>query len=313
MARFSSFFGAALAVASSLLVASVAVAQDAPGPERQLLGVSRVFTNDAIGDGQDRWRTGAFSVSVFRGTAWGGALTSDPLDTIELRFRGEAISPDRLTRPAAGDRLYAGTWWLGAHSHFDWHGFDVAAGVDLAITGEQSGIRSLQASLHDAFSMSRVGLSDYQIDDDVYLHGTLEIARGLRWDRGEMRPFVELQAGAETLARAGVDMTFGPLGQGGLRARDPMTGQRVAGITNIADEGGWSFLLGADTAYVDRSVFLPEDRGYQVEDSRHRLRAGANFGIGQTNLFYGVTWLSEEFVGQPEGQVIGSLSIDIRY
>lgn len=311
MVKISALFGASLVLAS--ILTAPAWAQPDPDQDRQTLGVTRLFTNDVLGDGRDRWRTGAFAVSLFRGPGWSGALGARPFDIMEYRVRGEAIAPDNLRRPVPGDRLYAGTWWLGAHTHFDWQGFDVAAGADVAVTGEQSGIRSLQSSIHDSFSMPRVDLETYQVDDDVFLHGTLEVARTLRWATGDIRPFLELQAGVENLARAGVDVTFGSLGQGGLRTRDPITGQRIAGITNIADEGGWSMLLGADTAYVDRSAFLPEDRGFQVEDSRHRVRAGANFGIGQTNMFYGVTWLSEEFVGQPEGQVVGSLSIDIRY
>ena len=60
-------------------------------------------------------------------------------------------------------------------------------------------------------------------------------------------------------------------------------------------------------------MFFPEDRGPEPEDFRHRLRAGVNYGVGDSNFFYGVTYLSEEFVGQPEGQVAGTLSIDIRF
>lgn len=301
--------GAVLLSACVLAAPGQAEAQDG----RETLGLTRLITNDTLADRRDRWRSGAFSVSAFRGPAWDGALPSQPFEIMEYRFRGEAIAPDNLTTPAPGDRLYAGTWWLGAHTHYDLRGFEVTAGADIAVTGEQSGIRSLQSSIHDLFSMPRVGLENYQVEDGVYLHGTLEVARSLRWDGGEFRPFVELQGGVENLARAGFDVTFGTLGQGGLRVRDPITGQRIAGITNIADEGGWSFLFGADTAYVESSVFLPEDRGFQVEEARHRVRAGANYGFGQSNVFYGVTWLSEEFVGQPEAQLVGSLSIDIRF
>ena len=307
MTQNLSAFGAVLTFVAML--AGPAAAQS----DRETLGLTQLFTNDTLADRQDRWRTGAFSASLFRGPSWTGDLPAQPFSIMEYRFRGEAIAPDNLSTPAPGDRLYAGTWWLGAHTHFAWQGFDVTAGADLAITGEQSGIRSLQSSIHDLFSMPRVGLENYQVENGIYLHGTLEVARALRWQGGEARPFVELQAGVETMARAGVDLTFGQLGQGGLRTRDPITGQRIAGITNIADEGGWSFLLGADTAWVDSSIFLPEDRGFLAEDQRHRARLGVNYGFGQSNIFYGVTWLSEEFVGQPEGQMIGSLSVDIRF
>lgn len=304
--RFSAFAG--------FFVGLVAITGPlhAEGP-RETLGVTRLFTNDTLADRRDRWRSGAFAISLFRGPAWTGDLPSQPFSLMEYRLRGEVIAPDNLTNPAPGDRLYAGTWWLGAHTHFDLRGFEVAAGADLAMTGEQTGIRSLQSSIHDLFSMPRVGLENHQIDDDVYLHATIEVARSLHWQGGAARPFVEVQGGVENMLRAGVDLTFGQLGQGGLRTRDPITGQRLAGITNIADEGGWSFLAGADTAWVESSVFLPEDRGFRAEDQRHRARLGVNYGIGQSNFFYGVTWLSEEFVGQREGQAVGSLSIDIRF
>ncbi|NKX44151.1 lipid A-modifier LpxR family protein [Roseicyclus persicicus] len=298
--------GAAVLVLSVL--APAAQAQDG----RETLGLVRQFTNDTIADRQDRWRSGGFAISAFRGTHWAGSLPTQPFEIMEYRLRGEVMAPDNLANPAPGDRLYAGTWWLGAHTHFDWQGFEVTAGADIAITGEQSRIRAFQSTIHDWFSMPRMDVENHQVDNGVHLHGTVEVARTLGWGGTELRPFVELQAGAETLARAGFDLTLGNLGQGGLRTRDPITGQRLEGIVGDSD-GGWSFLLGADSAWVDSSVFLPADRGYQVEDVRHRVRAGVNYGFGSSNIFYGVTWLSEEFVGQTEGQLVGSLSLGLQF
>ncbi len=306
MVRFLPLVGASLVSLCSLVPA--AQAEDG----RQTLGTVRLFSNDTIADREDRWRSGGYGVSAFRGETWAGQLPSRPFEIMEYRFRGEVIAPDNLNNPAPADRLYAGTWWLGAHTHFDWLGFEATAGADIAVTGEQSGIRRLQAEIHDVLSMPRMNIGDHQVEDGIYLHGTLELARSLRWDGGEFRPFVELQAGVETMARAGFDVTFGALGEGGLRTRDPITGQRIEGIVGETD-GGWSFLLGADIAAVEGSVFLPEDRGYQVEDRRHRLRAGVNYGFGESNIFYGVTYLSEEFVGQSEGQMVGSLSLGLHF
>ena len=306
MARSLSRCGAALLLVCGS--APAAVAEDG----RQTLGLVRQFTNDTIGDRQDRWRSGGFAVSAFRGESWSGGLPARPFEVMEYRFRGEVMAPDNLNDPAPGDRLYAGTWWLGAHTHFDWRGLDVTAGADIAVTGEQSGIRQLQGAIHELVSMPSMNVGDHQVADGVHLHGTLEVARSLRWDGGALRPFVEVQAGAETLARAGLDLTIGALGRGGLRSRDPITGQRLEGIVGDTD-GGWSFLLGADVAAVESSVFLPEDRGYEIEDRRHRVRAGVNYGFGNRNLFYGVTYMSEEFVGQDEGQLVGSLSLGLRF
>mgnify|MGYP000406082777 CR=1 FL=1 len=306
MVRISACFGVALF--SVCILAPAVSAEDG----RRTLGIVRLFTNDSIADRQDRWRSGAFGISAFRGAIWTGRLPSYPFGVMEYRLRGEVIAPSNMNKPDPDDRLYAGTWWLGAHTHFDWHGVEVTAGADIAVTGEQSGIRRLQSDIHDALSMPRMNIGPHQVDEGVYLHGTLELARSMSWQRGEFRPFLELQDGVETLARAGFDLTIGSLGRDGLRSRDPITGQRLEGIVGDT-RSGWSLLLGADIAAVERSVFLPEDRGYELEELRHRLRTGVNYGFGDGNIFYGVTYMSEEFVGQHEGQVVGSLSLGLRF
>lgn len=299
-------------LAALLFVTVTGLAVPAAAQERETLGFGRVFNNDRLGDGRDRWNTGSYTISVLRGPGWSGALTDRPWDVVEYRFRGDIMTPSNLASPAPGDRLYAGTLSAGAHLHFALRGLEVAAGADVVVTGEQTGLRSLQASLHDALSLPQLRVDGFQVDNGVYLQGTVEVARDIAFAGGAIRPFVELQAGAETLARAGVDVTIGAFGAGGLRLRDVTTGQRVAGITGD-DDLGFSFLLGGDVAYVDRSVFLPEDRGYMVEDERFRLRAGVNYSFGASNVFYGVTYLSEQFVGQPEGQVVGSLTLGLQF
>lgn len=279
--------------------------------DRQTIGEARLFTNDVIGDRQDRWQTGGYWASVFRGPEWTGALPSRPGAVMEYRLRGDIRSPQSLSIPDPNDRLYAATFWLGAHTHFAPAGFDVAAGVDLAITGEQSGLRGFQSWLHDALSFPRVDIEGQQVDNAFRLHGTVEVARDLRFGAGGALPFIELQAGAETLARAGVDVTFGALGEGGLMTRDPVTGHRISAIAD--DAGGWSAVFGADVAHVESSIFLPDTRGPLLEETRTRLRAGVSYGFGGSNLFYGVTYLSEEFVGQSEGQLVGALTLDFRF
>lgn len=305
--------GVARSCAIFVITAVCAVPAWADGQAgRAELGMARLFTNDTIADRQDRWRSGGYGISAFRGRAWHGALPGQPFAIIEYRLRGEVIAPDNLARPAPGDRLYAGSLWLGAHTHLAWRGLDVTAGADLVVTGEQSGLRRLQSQIHGWFSMPRMDVARHQVENGVYLHGTVEMAKAVSRAWGELRPFVEVQAGVETMARAGLDLTIGSLGQAGLRSRDPITGQRIAGIVD-PERGGWSFLVGGDIAHVDSSVFLPEARGYQAVSTRHRLRAGMNYAIGSSNFFYGVTHLSEEFVGQPEGQLVGSLSLNLRF
>lgn len=303
------FLGLVVIALSGKGEAQEAMTQDIAEPTTQTLGVGRLFNNDLIGDGRDRWRTGSYSISLLRGEAWSGTLGSFGNGVVEYRFRGEVISPANLTNPAAGDRLYVGALSAGGHYHFNSSGYDISAGVDLVALGDQTGLRDVHADIHDALNQPVVNSQNFQVENEILLHGTLEIAReadlgGNRY----VRPFIELQAGVETLARVGYDVTLGNFGQDGLRLRDPITGQRFAGIS-AAEDQGFSGLFGGDLAYVDGSAYLPENRGYQVEDTRYRLRAGMNYALGGYSAFYGVTYLSEEFVGQSEGQVVGSLAL----
>ncbi len=81
------------------------------------LGNGRLLNNDVIGDGNDRWRTGSYSVSLLYGSEWQGNLTTSPRDVIDLfAWRGFRHV---VTNPALNDRLYAGVLPLG-YSHFTW-------------------------------------------------------------------------------------------------------------------------------------------------------------------------------------------------
>ena len=279
---------------------------------RETLGQARLFTNDLIGDGHDRWRSGAYGVSTVRGTGWSGQLPDRMGQIMEYRFRGEVISPADIHTPDPADRLYAGVLSVGAHTHLSWQGLEVSLGADVVVMGEQTGIRHLQEIVHDTLSLPGSRVEAHQVANGVYLHGTMELGREFALSNARVRPFVELQAGVETMARAGFDLTFGDYGLGGLRLRDVTTGHRISAIDSPTD-GGWSLLLGGDIAWVESSHYLPEDRGYTPEDMRYRLRAGANYAFGNSNVFYGLTYLSEEFEGQGEGQVIGSLTIALEF
>ena len=56
---------------------SFAAAQD-----RVTLGWGRLLTNDLLGDGRDRWRTGSYTLSRVRGPAWGGSLSSAEIENL---------------------------------------------------------------------------------------------------------------------------------------------------------------------------------------------------------------------------------------
>jgi len=126
-----------------------------------------------------------------------------------------------------------------------------------------------------------------------------------------VRPFVELQAGAETLVRAGGDILIGRAGMHDLFLRDVTTGQRYRATRGA--EPGFSVALGGDIAHVEHSVYLPVYSGFVLTDSRQRLRMGVHWQGEQSSVFYGLTWLGKEFAAQPASQVVGSVRLDIRF
>lgn len=75
-----------------------------------------------------------------------------------------------------------------------------------------------------------------------------------------------------------------------------------------------ALILGGDIAYVDSSDYLPARSGITVRRDRTRLRGGAHWeGPRGGSLFYGVTWLGEEFDQQHGGQVVGSVQFRLRF
>lgn len=302
---------ALIAFALSLLM----MTPSAEAGERQKLGYGRLMTNDYFGDGNDRWRTGSWTSSRVWGPEWTGNVPSDFGELIELRLSSEIFAPDNLQRPAAGDRRYAGALSLGAHTHFEWQGLETALGADLVMTGAGTGLGSFQRAVHKALGVRRPAQDtlDNQIGGGLHPTFVGELGRDLSLaPRVNLRPFVEARAGAETLVRAGVDLTFGSLGLGELLARESVTGQRYRVVDNEASSG-FSFLLGADIAHVSSSIYLPDEDGYVLTDSRDRLRAGIHWQGGQTTAFYGLTYLGEEFEAQKEGQLVGSIHIGLSF
>jgi hypothetical protein len=281
--------------------------------ERMTLGWGRMFNNDALGDGADRWRTGGYTVSRVRGQSWTGELPSRFGEILEFRARAEIIAPENLTTLTPGDRRYAGILSFGIHTHFQMAaGIETSVGMDLAITGRQSGMSRLQDALHDLFDFPRPRVASDQIGNGF--HPTLVLEAGHSFDLGAVtiRPFTEAQAGLETFVRAGADLSFGRFGDGALMLRDHTTGQRYRGVVRSL-EPGVTFTLGGDIAHVFDSELLPDGEPVVLEDSRSRLRAGLAWQGERAAVFYGVTWLGREFQGQREDQVVGSLNLRLDF
>ena len=297
------------------LCASCLLALPAAAQERGL-HYGLLVTNDVIGDGDDRWRTGSFASSLAYAPGWSGALPHGLGQLWELRFNGEIISPENPVTPAPGDRPYAQALTVGLHTRFKPDVIDYALGGELVVTGPQTHLDDVQEGLHDIFggddpsSAVKAG----QISDDVDPALVAEAGREFRLGgTARLRPFVEARAGVETLLRAGADLTLGRFGQGGLLARAPVSGQRYS-VIEEAPYQGLSLVLGADIAHVADSEFLPSNRAVHEQDTRSRARAGVHWrNRAGSSLFYGVTWLEEEFSTQPDSQVVGSLQLRIKF
>lgn len=278
--------------------------------QAEQIGYGRLVLNDFLGDGHDRWRSGSIVGSHLYGQPWQGQRPQGFGEIVELRILGQVIAPADFQTPDPVDRPYAGALSIGAHTHFERAGFDIAMGADLTLVGPSSGIGDLQSWLHDAFGIA--GPSDAvlnsQVGDKLALTGVAEVGYALDLsDTAQLRPFVEARAGDETLLRAGFDLTFGQFGRGELLVRDAISGQRYQ--TTYQNRPGWSFLAGADFAVVESSIYLPASSGVTLEDTRERYRIGVNWQGESSSVYYGATWLSPEFTGQSEGQVVGAMRI----
>ena len=281
---------------------------------RETIGWGRFFNNDYIGDRKDRWHSSSYTISRLRGPEWTGSLPDQFGEILEFRFRAENITPETLSAPAAKDRRYAGVMSFGYHSHQKWRGDELSLGADLVLVGPQTGLSRFQDYVHDGLGLPDGKPSyDTQFANDARLSGTAELGRQIALgDRLTLRPFLEGQIGFETMARAGVDLTLGNLGKGGLMLRDVNTGQRYSAVQGVEGKG-FSLTLGGDVARVASSYLLPEGGAVTASPTRTRARAGLNWQGEKSFVFFGATYLSPEFKEQSEGQTLGSLSLLVRF
>ena len=301
----------AFALALAVLTCFV---QPSQAGDRVTLGFGRLFSNDFLGDGKDRWRTGAYVVSWLRGPE-GTEARGDFGEVLEFRFGATMITPASLTAPVASDRRYAGVLSFGLHSHFTQGALEMSTGVDLVLTGPQTGISGFQEEMHELFgaTLPSPAVLANQIPDRIMPTAVIEAAHPVALgSRATLRPFVEAQAGAETFVRIGGDVLIGAGFTQGLVLRDGTTGQLYQGARGQMGTG-LSFLLGADVAHVGHSAYLPASDGYELTDVRARARAGVQYRGERFGAFYGVTWLGEEFEAQPGGQVLGSINIQLNF
>jgi Uncharacterized protein conserved in bacteria (DUF2219) len=298
---------------SALAVVCGVLASPMQAEDRVTLGWGRLFANDALGDAEDRWRTGAYTVSRVRGYRWSGDLPTQMGDILEFRARGETIAPIDLVTPAPQDRRYAAMLSFGLHTHFDWMGNEVSLGGDLVFTGPQTGISGFQNFVHEILDLPKPQVTDDQIGNAVYPTLVAELGRSMALgDAATLRPYLEVQAGIETLVRVGGDLVVGRLGRDDLMLRDPGTGQRYRAVEG-GREPSVSFVLGGDYARVFDSNLLPSGETATLSANRSRLRAGMHWQGKKASAFYGVSYLGREFEQQPHGQLVGALNLNLKF
>jgi hypothetical protein len=301
-------------LADHLIAAALALACAAPlaAQERRTLGFGRLFSNDYFGDGRDRWHTGSYVFSVVRGPEWQGRLPERLGAILEYRLRTEIIAPARVVR-GRPDRPYVGALSVGLHSHAGLGPFELSAGADLTAVGPQTRLSAFHEWYHELLSMPRPLGLDSELGDAVHATFAAELAWPVRLGPNlTLRPYAAAQTGVEDLWRIGADVILGRVGQESLMLRDVTTGTLYRGVEDAAT--GFALIAGADWTQVKGSAYLPESEGFLPTEERTRARIGVHWQIApQTSFYYGVTWLSEEFVGQPEGQLLGSLKLNFNF
>ena len=300
------------AILSLLIAGLIGLPSSADSTERKTLGYGRLFNNDVIGDNFDRWRTGSNVVSKVTGFSWDGVRPERAGQVIEYRLRSELMAPENLVSGGPPDRRYAGTLSFGIHTHFQRGGTEFSLGADLVATGPQTGLGTFQREIHEIFGAPTPGVLDDQIGNGVHPTATVEVGR--RFHLGPaltLRPFVEAQAGAETLVRVGGDIVIGEILDDDLMLRDVATGHLYRATRGTRP--GLAAVFGGDIAHVEHSIYLPAYDGYVLTDARPRLRAGLHWQGQRTAVFYGLTWLGEEFEAQRTSQIVGSVRLDFRF
>ncbi len=292
----------------SVLLGGVARAEP-----RVLLGVSVTHANDIIGDGQDRWRSATVDTSYFFGRKNMLELPTRFGQLIELRARMEMITPANLALPfPVNDRPYAGVLSLGVASHMRRGTSAQSIGFDLVMIGPLTGVSDIQTWVHTFMNKINPQILADQLPDAVYPTLSYEYAKIFTAGPASLRPFADAQIGVETFIRAGVDLTLARRPAQGIRLRNSLTGQRVPALNPMGNRQ-LSFGLGADVAYVASSAYLPASRSVTPSPLRTRLRAGVSYQSGKFDLLYGLSWHSPEFTTQREGQVIGTVSLGVRF
>ena len=290
--------------------------------------------NDRIGDGKDRYKTGGMTQSwVFPETLFlDERLLPDRVSAFELQGRGFIATPDNTQAGgAANDRPFAQYVGVGAY-HRSWGrparfsdrttgALETRAGVEIGWQGDPLPLFDIQDALHGdtQVSLSPGNTIDGEFLVNLELEGVYRHQTSTRFLDLDIAPFVRVSTGMrENSLRAGADVILGSSLSARTWNHEPAIGALLPGGSRRRPGPGWALWVGGDAGYVLTDAFL--DGGFAAngpkvdrEDMTYRLRAGLMFEFDPVAIVYSANWLSPEFSSQPEGQVIGAVSIKYRF
>ena len=150
-----------------------------PPAAAETIGWSLAISNDSIGEFLDRWQSSSVQFGLAFGEPWTGRAPAGFGELIEVRFRTDLLTPESLDAPAPDDRRHAGVLAFGVHTHLARGAWDIRAGADLVIVGEQTGLLDLQEELHELLGFTVPELDDFQIEDQESLDLSAEVSLSL--------------------------------------------------------------------------------------------------------------------------------------
>ncbi len=322
-------------------------------PLPSIAGTFSIYFENDLFAGTDRYYTNGVKIgwsspdlASFRDTPYASPLLP-LLDAIPFVNRPEfqknltfslgqnIYTPDNTESPdvVAGDRPYAG--WLYGGFGLVLKNADVrhTFALNIGVVGSYSYAEEAQRLVHEVRDLAVPQGWDNQLHNEVGVVGLYEVA--WRWPRREARvglgwdfiPHVGIAVGnvydyaaLGGELRVGVNLPddFGTASIGpGAGTATPVEGRERATRARVFDVGLYAFAR-AEGRAVARNIFLDGntfgnspsvDKKYLVAD----LTAGASMNFRDTKITYALVYRSEEFEGQAEGQLFGSITLNLAY
>lgn len=293
--------------------------------------------NDRFGDGGDRYKTGGMTQSwllpesIFSDENWIDGHAA----AIELQGRGFIATPSNTTNPAPNDRPFA--QYVGVGTYLRTFGEPVSVdfnttmsvehriGVEVGLQGDPLPLFELQEALHGTTTdMGRMGRTAANtLDTEVLVNAEVKRTHRYHMDleetEVEIAPYAQASLGMrENSVRVGADLITGS----SLKARtwnhEPAIGALIAGGSAPREGVNWATWIGADIGYVASDAFL--DGGFDRSgpstartELTARVRAGVMMEVDNFAVTYSLSWLSQEFDAQPDGQLVGGFQVKYRF